>query len=645
MEKERTIVRSLRSVARRGAAWTLCLLLVLTSLPLGVSAAPAYHGEYGSTVVMDSRTGGWVVASDGKLYNWKNGGKDDSYTIRDTGLDQVAMVTAATDTTLLEPSGVVAVLKKDGTLWTTGSGRFAVLGNGTMTDSTSFGKILDDVVYADVGPFTGAAIRSDGSLWMWGVDRGQIGQHNTVQQWGSHESMTDSFQTTPVKIMDGASMVKNTPYGVFVLKQDHTLWLSKLHDESQNSYNIELKEGTFYQILDDVVTFDTKESACYAVRSDGTMYSTGANSAWKDGATYLEFEIPNHPTHRSAFWPEMEHNVAAVYSRGYNNRYILKTDGSLWGRGSNTYLGADNHGDSDTYVKILDNVVCAGIGVSGRMAVTRDGGVWYWGKYSQYLPPMEGQPGTYGGELNYRTPVRLSNFTAALPQAVTPPVSVTLNLNGGTGAAKAACTKGELLTPPANPSKAGYYFAGWFKDSALTQAWNFDTDRVNSSCTLYAKWEKQSTATTTAEAMSQTVIVDGKPVEFHTYMLRDSGGNGVNFIRLRDVANVLNGTKAQFNVDWRGNSTRLDVKQAYTTQNGSEGTVPSIPSTKIKFNSAPVLTEGVVAPLESFLLTDAAGGGHSYFKLRDLGKIAGFDVTWDPDIQSIVIDTTKPYAG
>jgi len=45
------------------------------------------------------------------------------------------------------------------------------------------------------------------------------------------------------------------------------------------------------------------------------------------------------------------------------------------------------------------------------------------------------------------------------------------------------------LAKPANPSRSGYTFMGWYKESSFTNAWNFSSDTVTSSTTkLYAKF-------------------------------------------------------------------------------------------------------------------------------------------------------------
>jgi len=41
---------------------------------------------------------------------------------------------------------------------------------------------------------------------------------------------------------------------------------------------------------------------------------------------------------------------------------------------------------------------------------------------------------------------------------------------------------------PADPTRAGYVFGGWFKDKECTQPWDFEKDLLKGDTTLYAKW-------------------------------------------------------------------------------------------------------------------------------------------------------------
>ena len=64
---------------------------------------------------------------------------------------------------------------------------------------------------------------------------------------------------------------------------------------------------------------------------------------------------------------------------------------------------------------------------------------------------------------------------------------VTFETNGGSAVESAFVHKGNILEKPADPEKEGSTFAGWYKNEALTEAFNFDS-LINENLTLYAKW-------------------------------------------------------------------------------------------------------------------------------------------------------------
>ena len=66
---------------------------------------------------------------------------------------------------------------------------------------------------------------------------------------------------------------------------------------------------------------------------------------------------------------------------------------------------------------------------------------------------------------------------------------VTFVPNNGESDYVVLATANTLLDLPITPVRDGYVFIGWYKDSTLTDPWNFDTDKVNSKITLYAGWE------------------------------------------------------------------------------------------------------------------------------------------------------------
>ena len=70
-----------------------------------------------------------------------------------------------------------------------------------------------------------------------------------------------------------------------------------------------------------------------------------------------------------------------------------------------------------------------------------------------------------------------------------PTYTVTFDAAGGyTPAPVTGVAPGRQITEPAVPGKTGHTFAGWYKDAAGTQAWNFENDLVQGDTILYAKW-------------------------------------------------------------------------------------------------------------------------------------------------------------
>ena len=134
---------------------------------------------------------------------------------------------------------------------------------------------------------------------------------------------------------------------------------------------------------------------------------------------------------------------------------------------------------------------------------------------------------------------------------------------------------------------------------------------------------------------TQKVDVDGKAIEFQCYAIKE--GNGMtNYIKLRDLADILNGSAAQFEVNWNGHVT-VTTGQGYT-KDGSERRTPFSGQRAYKEVTDQTLVNGKAADLAAFTLMDDNGGGYTYYKLRDLGTALGFKVDWTAE-RGIFIET------
>ena len=69
-----------------------------------------------------------------------------------------------------------------------------------------------------------------------------------------------------------------------------------------------------------------------------------------------------------------------------------------------------------------------------------------------------------------------------------PPVMVTFDSQGGSAVDSQIVDHDEKVTEPTAPTKEGYTFGGWYKESECTNAWDFYGDTVTADVTLYAKW-------------------------------------------------------------------------------------------------------------------------------------------------------------
>ena len=65
---------------------------------------------------------------------------------------------------------------------------------------------------------------------------------------------------------------------------------------------------------------------------------------------------------------------------------------------------------------------------------------------------------------------------------------VTFNSNGGSPRPSVDVDSGKKIPEPPKPTRTGYTFIGWYSNATLSIKWNFTTDVVIESITLYAKW-------------------------------------------------------------------------------------------------------------------------------------------------------------
>lgn len=136
-------------------------------------------------------------------------------------------------------------------------------------------------------------------------------------------------------------------------------------------------------------------------------------------------------------------------------------------------------------------------------------------RYNILDPPIEiGYRGSryidWMKRIPYPTGVRPA-FHITLP-AVDTNVRISFNSNGGSniGAVEVPSTATSLATyRPADPTRDGYTFGGWYRESGLTNVFNFATESAPSNdITLYARWISNPTYIYSISLSSPPVFAD-----------------------------------------------------------------------------------------------------------------------------------------
>lgn len=131
---------------------------------------------------------------------------------------------------------------------------------------------------------------------------------------------------------------------------------------------------------------------------------------------------------------------------------------------------------------------------------------------------------------------------------------------------------------------------------------------------------------------SQKFTVNGEEVHIRAYII-----NGKNYLRLRDVAAALKGTKAQFYVDYdkEKNLVMIETNKPYEDLSNTK-----IYSSKKELwatmKDMDILFNGKERKLKSAFIIDT-----NYIELRDLAKLVGFSASYDAPTKTVAITSDK----
>jgi len=220
-------------------------------------------------------------------------------------------------------TSIIAAIKTDGTLWTWGWNQNQQLGINAANDrSTPVTTFAGGTDWKQVSSGTNhtAAIKTDGTLWIWGTgDVGQLGINALA------------VRSTPVTTFAGGTNWKQVACGFVntaAIKTDGTLWTW-----GRNIYG-NIGDNTTTQKITPVTTFaggtNWKQVTCgyeiLAIKTDGTLWTWGRGGQGDNTTTPRSTPITTFAGGTN--WKQV--------SSGNFHNAAIKTDGTLWTWGANS---------------------------------------------------------------------------------------------------------------------------------------------------------------------------------------------------------------------------------------------------------------------------------------------------------------------
>jgi alpha-tubulin suppressor-like RCC1 family protein len=279
---------------------------------------------------------------------------------------------------LISGSQHIAAIKTDGTLWIWGESSSGRLGTGnisvdTSTPATTFAGGTDWKQVSAAVQHT-AAIKTDGTLWIWGTPTyGKLG-----------DSVLTTTKSTPVTTFAGGTNWKQVSCGQYftsAIKTDGTLWtwgaggyLGNADTTNRSTPVTTFAGGNNWKQV------SSGGFHVAAIKTDGTLWTWG----FAGGAGYLGNTETSNQTRSTPITTFAGGTNWKQVNVGSNNVAAIKTDGTLWtwGIGSSGQLGNADTTNRSTPVTTFaggNNWKQVSSGGIHTAAIKADGTLWIWG--------------------------------------------------------------------------------------------------------------------------------------------------------------------------------------------------------------------------------------------------------------------------
>jgi alpha-tubulin suppressor-like RCC1 family protein len=325
---------------------------------------------------------GHLIYAGAELYVW---GQNDSGQVGDdSALDRSSPVQVGALTTWASVAGgsgfggsdTSLAAKTDGTLWTWGAASFGRLGNNNTTVAKSSPVqigALTNWQQVTGGSYHNAALKTDGTIWAWGLNsNGQLGQNDTDAR---------SSPTQTGALTNWAQIAAGYSTNVAV-KTDGTLWAWGRNSSGQAGNNSALNVSSPVQI-GSLTTWSQVAGGWRAfnaaIKTDGTLWTWGANPNGQLGDGTVVYKSSPVQVGSLTNWAQV--------SCGSGHVAAITTGGALyaWGLNNNGRLGDGTTVAKSSPVQIgaLTNWLQTANGYYSGNALKTDGTLWTWGRNNE----------------------------------------------------------------------------------------------------------------------------------------------------------------------------------------------------------------------------------------------------------------------